>query len=146
MPLPIFIPELVEDQNKLCWVWEQGEMEWGFPLSLDGHIFSRQEFMIMIKRFEFNGPNSLEGVMKRFKGIYMQRYGVCPVHSVLVNIPCNRVQSEYNYPHGNIHQDLLLEKWVKGFQINYSKFYAMSNRSVHEDVPLEFIRRGERFG
>jgi hypothetical protein len=146
MPLPTFVPGIVEDADKLCWTWEQGEMEWGFPLSLDGHIFSRQEIMIMIKHFEFNGPNSLEGVMQRFKGIYMKRYGVCPLHSVIVNIPCNRVQSEYNYPHGNIHQDFLLEKWEKGFQINYAKFYAMNNRSVHEDVPLEFIIREERFG
>jgi hypothetical protein len=141
MPLPLFIPELVDGQDKLCWFWEQGEMEWGFPLSLDGHIFSRQEFMIMIKHFAFSGPNSLEGVLQRFRGIYSKRFGVCPLRSAIVNIPFNRVQCEYNYRHGNVHQDLLLEKWEQGLQMDFRRLYGMNNQSVHEEVPIEYVAR-----
>jgi hypothetical protein len=146
MPLPAFIPGVLEDPDQLCWIWEQGEMEWGFPLSLDAHIFSRQEIMIMFKHFEFSGPNSLERIMQRFRGIYQKRYGVCPSRSVIVNIPCNRVQAEYDFRHGSIHQDLLLEKWEQGLQMDFRKLYRLNNESVHEEAPIEFIQRETSVG
>jgi len=141
LPLPIFIPDILDDNNKLCWIWEQGEMDWAFPLSLDGHIFSRQEIIIMIKNFGFSSPNSLERIMQQFEGIYKKRYGVCPLQSVIVNIPCNRVKADYDYHHGNIHQNFLLKKWEEGLQMNYEKLYHWNNQGVHEEIPIEFIPR-----
>jgi hypothetical protein len=97
----------------------------------------------MIKHFEFSGPNSLERILQRFKGIYEKRYGVCPSRSAVVNIPCNRVQAEYDFPHGNVHQDLLLEKWERGLQMDYRKLYGLNNQSVHEEIPMDFVPRVE---
>src|SRR5262249_7004899 len=103
-PLPEF--ETTGDEGhgveKLRWHWSAGALEWGYPLSLDGHLFDGSEFTDMAELLSFHSPNSLEVSMQRFQRVFRLREGVCYPEPVLVNVPCNRVQTEIPNRHGHL--------------------------------------------
>jgi len=136
-PLPPFLNEVVNDQEKIVWQWDQGLYDWTYPLSVDGHLFARREIAAMAALISFNAPNSFEDQLQKFKSLFRGRYGVAYSKSKIVNIPCNRVQSEIDNISGDsIHQDTLLDKWHHGYRIDYRALYGHLNASVHEEITL----------
>jgi len=138
-PLPELIP--AKDQDKITWQWNQGLYDWSYPLSLDGHFFSTQEIMTMIQLIDFSAPNSLEDQLQKFRRFFLFRKGIAYHKSRIVNIPCNKVQSENKNIHGNWHQDFLLEQWQKGYQMDYRKLYDVNNISAHQEISFNFRNR-----
>lgn len=140
-PLPEFKKGIV-DEDKLCWVWSQGELDWGYPLSVDGHIFLTKEIMAFIEAIEFATPNTLEGHLNFHLQYFHHRYGVSFKTSKIINLPLNRVTTEAleNY-FGNVDAQFLLKKWQEGFQMDYKKLNGYLNIDVHEDVEINFIKR-----
>jgi len=141
MPLPKFLPGTIADRDKACWRWGDGSYEWGYPLSVDGHLFTTLEVRVMAQRIDFQAPNSFESGLQRFKPLFRKRYGVCYLKSKIVNIPCNIVQKEISNRHGNMDPLFLLEKWNSGLQIDYKKLYGAANISAHADLPVTFTKR-----
>jgi hypothetical protein len=137
---PCWSPRIISD-NKIEWFWRHGSYAWGYPLSLDGHIFLRQEILFLTRLISFKAPNSFETKLQKFTFLYYCRYGLAERKSVIVNIPCNKVQKENENRYGDIHQDYLLEKWQNGFQIDHKKFYGLMHNSTHMWLPLTFIAR-----
>lgn len=140
-PLPPFIENIQQDQDKIIWQWHQGKLDWGYPLSVDGHLFSRREIVAMVALLTFNAPNSLEDRLQMFKPFFETRFGVAYKKSRIVNLPVNRVQTEIKNLSGNIHPDALLAKWQQGYQLDYRKFYGMINESAHQELSFPLIRR-----
>lgn len=140
-PLPEWISGLIKDEDKVCWKWESGIFDWGYPLSVDGHIYSTQEMVSISKLISFNAPNSFEDGLQKFTKLFLPRFGVCYRKSKIINIPWNMVQQEHPNLHGNINQNYLLEQWQKGYQLDYKKLYGYVNESVHQELPLELIQR-----
>jgi hypothetical protein len=139
--LPPFLPQAIKDQDKLCWVWADGEYDWGYPLSVDGHLFSTQEISILANHTNFHSPNTFEDNLQAWAKYYKTRYGICYKKSRIVNIPANRVQNDINNIHGSVHQDYLLEQWLLGMQLDYRTLYGMKNISAHQEIELHLIRR-----
>ena len=127
--------------DKIVWRWEEGELDWSYPLSVDGHFFARREMTAMALLLSFNAPNSFEDQLQIFKPFFINRRGVGYQKSRIVNIPCNRVQTERKNLSGNLHPDELLEQWQKGYQMDYKKFYGLVNESVHQELALALIPR-----
>ncbi len=141
-PLPaLWRPEAPEEKDKLCWHWHQGVLEWGYPLSVDGHLFSTQEMTAMAKLISFRAPNTFEDNLQKFYRLFSPRLGVSYRKSRIVNIPCNKVQKENDNICGNVTPDFLLEKWQQGLQMNYRQLYGFQNNSVHQDIAFELIPR-----
>ena len=140
-PLPPFVDGVVQDPDKLCWGWADGRFDWGYPLSVDGHLFSAVEITLMAEATSFIAPNSFERALQGFAGLFCDRYGVSYVKSKIVNIPLNKVQTENWNMAGAVHQDDLLERWEAGFQIDYRSFYGLVNESAHQELPLRLVRR-----
>ena len=139
--LPEFNAGVIDDEDKVCWQWQQGEMDWAYPLSVDGHLFSVQELTAMAKLIHFQAPNSFEANLQKFSGLFTPRYGVCYRKSRIINIPCNKVQSENENLCGNVHQDDLLERWREGLQLDYHRLYGFVNESAHQEVEMNFVAR-----
>jgi hypothetical protein len=139
--LPPFIPQAIKDEGKLCWVWADGEYDWAYPLSVDGHLFSAQEISILAKYTNFDSPNTFEANLQVWVKYFKTRYGVCYKKSKILNIPANRVQSDVNNIHGTVHQDYLLKQWNRGMQMDYRSLYGLVNESAHQDMPITFINR-----
>jgi hypothetical protein len=128
--------------SMVCWQWQAGELDWAYPLSVDGHLFARWEVLAMTENVHFTAPNSYEYALQQFLHLFHHRYGVAYKKSVIVNIPWNRVQKENDNLSGGIHQDYLLEQWREGKQIDYQKLYGMANVSAHQEVSLILGMRG----
>jgi hypothetical protein len=137
---PGWSPRIIGN-NKIEWFWNQGSYAWGYPLSLDGHIFLRKEILHLSKWISFNGPNSLETNLQLFKYLYSNHQGLAERMSVIVNSPCNKVQMENENLCGDIHQDFLLEQWHKGYQIDYKKLSGLHHSCTHKDISLAMITR-----
>ena len=140
-PLPELIPCTDREEDKILWKWNHGVYDWSYPLSVDGHFFSTQEIAAMTKLIRFSAPNTYEDQLQKFRRFFLFRMGVGYKKSKIVNIPCNKVQKENKNLCGNIHQDYLLEQWLKGYQMDYRSLYGFSNISAHQEIPFEFIKR-----
>lgn len=124
----------------LSWCWNSGELDWGYPLSVDGHIFQRQEILAMAESIEFDSPNTFEGNLQHFNTAYQWRAGICFRKSRLINIPYNRVQTDYENIHGEMHQDEMLARWHDGYRIDRNSYYGVVNDSAHQEMPLRLIK------
>ncbi len=133
---PAAKPDPDLDDAFFCWRWSKGVHDWGYPLSVDGHIFDRREITILTHHARFTAPNSFEDGLQLFRPLFQGRLGVCYRKSRLLNIPCNKVQVENDNLAGDIHPDHLLERWQAGFRVDYRRYYGFANISAHQEVPL----------
>jgi hypothetical protein len=140
-PLPRGSSRNGKDGDKVYWKWKEGAYDWGYPLSVDGHLFSTWEIIVMSRLSRFRGPNSLEHSLQRFRRLFRDRKGVCYHKSKIMNLAINKVQRENENISGNIHPEFLREQWEQGFQMDYRQFYGFKNESAHQEVPIRFIKR-----
>ena len=140
-PLPNFQNEPGNDSDKIVWLWREGILDWGYPLSVDGHIFSRHELLSIIKLIHFSAPNTLEDALQAFNPLFTNRLGIAYTKSKILNIPCNKVQEENKNFCGDIHQDSLLKKWQDGLAIDLTNIYGHNNNSPHEEIDIRFTKR-----
>jgi len=136
--LPHFIQD---DENYLYWYWYAGEFDWAYPLSVDGHIFGKQEMIAMAEYFDYKAPNSFEGILQNEKDLFQKRVGMSYKKARIVNNPCNKVQSEVENLHGTFHQDELLLFWENGKEIDITPLQGYVNKSVHEEIEFSFKER-----
>lgn len=139
-PLPRFEENVVKDPDKIVWQWSQGLLDWGYPLSVDGHFFERREVAAMAALIPFAAPNSLEDRLQVFRPLFYDRLGIGYTKSKVVNIPCNRVQNEIPNLSGDTSPETLLDKWQQGYRIDTTRLYGYNNTGVHEEIPFHFIK------
>lgn len=139
--LPHFLEHPSGDSDKIIWQWNKGELDWSYPLSVDGHFFARREAAAMAALTSFAAPNSFEDALQIFRPLFEKRFGVGYNKSRIVNIPCNRVQTERSNLAGSTHPDELLALWQKGYQIDFTKLSGIINESVHQEIVLPLTRR-----
>jgi hypothetical protein len=139
--LPQFISGAIGGTDRLCWFWKSGAHDWGYPLSVNGHLFSTREILTLAEHTEFTSPNTFEANLQQHAKYFMHRYGICYKRSKILNIPVNKVQTDNENVHGAIHQDYLLEQWNRGMQMDYRALYGLVNKSAHQEVPISFIKR-----
>lgn len=144
--LPRFIPDAISDKDKLCWIWKNGELDWAYPLSVDGNLFLTREIVVLAKNTSFNSPNTFEGNLQQHVRYFKHRYGICYKKSKIINIPINKVQNDYDNIHGTIHQDYLLDQWNRGMQIDYRALYGFINESAQQEIEISFIKRNAKNG
>lgn len=137
-PLPRFEPR----GPFLTWRWQHGSLDWGYPLSVDGHVFGLRELRAFIAATEFDSPNTFEGNLQRHVGYFKTRFGLCYPVSRIVNAPWNKVQKDNENLHGAVHQDEFLQKWHDGFRIHVESYYGMLSESCHQELVVRFVRRG----
>jgi hypothetical protein len=130
------LPPLIKINQFNFWYWSEGEHDWNYPISLDGNIFSRTEFIAMITDLDFKAPNTLELRLRKYRNKFLNRLGLCYAASPIVNNPINKVQSEINNLYGNIHQDDLLNLWNQGKRIDFLAYDGFVNISCHQEVKL----------
>ncbi len=125
----------------LKWQWSEGELDWSYPLSVDGHLFNIKEVLLWAQYLDFKSPSSFEIALQKLKSIYIKKDGLAYHKSRIVNIPANKVQTEVDNFHGDAHQDDLLHKWLGGLRINHDIFMGWDNSSVHEEAEFSYINR-----
>lgn len=140
-PTPPFRAGLLDDPDLLCWRWRDGELDWNYPLSVDGNLFSTGEVRLLAERTRFVAPNSFEEKLQAFRGAFLDRLGVCFRASRILNVPVNKVQSELPNRFGSVDAATLLEVWRSGRRLDHRRLYGIVNESAHQEVELTFVPR-----
>lgn len=131
------------DEPLQAWLWKSGELDWNYPLSVDGHIFQRGEILAVAKTLDFDSPNHFEEQLQKFQATFIWRLGLCYPKSRLINIPYNRVQADIENLHGSVHQEDMLRMWNEGYRIDRKAYYGVVNESAHQEMPLRLTTQAE---
>lgn len=121
--------------------WNEGDYDWAYPLSVDGHIFPAQELKVAAAHLSFKAPNTFEKALQILNPLYRKRTGHCFESPKLVNIPMNRVQSEHENISDDISPGYLLAKWQEGMTLDSKALANISTKSVHEEISVCFCKR-----
>ena len=144
--LPPFIKDANCGDDKMLWVWEKGQYDWRYPLSVDGNLFLTREINLLARYTDFNSPNTFEANLQNYVKYFLHRLGICYKESKILNIPANKIQNDFNNLYGHYHQDELLAAWKNGLQMDYKMFYGFTNESAHQEVGIVLIKRKNRVG
>lgn len=137
-------PELTTPKNGfISWDWKGGKKGWGYPTSVDGHIFITEEIVKLTNASSFHSPNTYEPALRDFQFIYYKRKGLAFEKASIVNVPCNKVQIDNNNKHGDIDHITLLKKWNEGYIIDIKQLQNFENCSTHQDLSFSYIKRNQ---
>ena len=123
------------------WKWEEGEFDWAYALSVDGHVFGTSEIVAMTRLIDFSAPNTYESALQWFNDLYSERSGICYEQSRIVNIPFNKVQTENQNIAGDISSGEMLKYWQDGLEIDIDRYFNIENQSAHQEMELYLTRR-----
>lgn len=138
---PPYLHGVLDDPRLIVWRWKDGEHDYGFPLSVDGQIYSRREIAILAKHSQFSAPNTFENALQVFHDEFAERYALAYSKARLVNVPLNRVQEEWDSRHAGMQADTLLEAWGRGMQWNIAALDGYRNHSTHEEIEVHLVSR-----
>ncbi len=116
--------------------WKGMEGDFGYPMSVDGHIFRTSDILPLLWDLDYSNPNYLEGHLAQ-RPINRPKM-VCYTKSIVMNNPINLVQSTSPNVHGNIPAAELNNMFLKGKTIALDNFIGINNVSCHQEMPLIF--------
>lgn len=138
-----------EEGNIIKWNWTTHRAENGYPLAVSGHIFRTPEILSMIKKIEFVSPNKFEAALQNFNRDITRHKMAAYKHSVLINVPINRVQTDYKNEFGRevfVEITELNDRYLKGYAIDLNKLDFSNIEDFHKEVKPYFtkIKNGNR--
>jgi hypothetical protein len=127
---PIF--EKIDNNLIFKWVKQQGD--YSYPMSLDGHIFRTNDILPLLKRLNYQNPNSLELNMSinPINKIKM----ICYNKSIIINNPCNIVQTNNSNLHGNENIYKLNQEFLSGKRISLINIDGIDSISCHQEIKI----------
>lgn len=134
------IPPFTLAPPAMFWKWRTADGDFGYPGSLDGHIFRTETLRQALADAPAGNPNRIEEhLMTRFSdslplmGAFQQ--------SCLLGIPVNRVNETNPNRNGTIHgysvQDLN-RRYLRGDRIDLNALDFSDVRGAHQEIPLVF--------
>lgn len=125
-------------EPSLVWNWQTmpPDNDWGYPMSLDGHVFRTEQIRPLIECAEFYNPNLLEAQLAA-SPLDLPNM-ICYPHCRIVNIPANRVQSTHTNRHGNLMTPAELNReFLNGKIISLKSVLDLQNIAVHQEVSFQ---------
>lgn len=123
------------------WKWQHGQGDWGYPYSLDGHIFKKEDLTRWLSKINFSNPNQFEDRLQIAKTENTECFCICTTQSSIVNLPLNRVQDEYRNRCGEISSEELFLYWEQGKKIDIVELQGLINTSAHYPVFPSLVDR-----
>lgn len=142
---PQAIPHLKPvNENILSWIFAEGQLDWHYPNTVDMTIYRKSNIEKELKNICFKNPNTLEAAWAARGHQVMNCKGLCFNNSIVVNIPINIVQSDYqNRCIRSYTPEQLLELFEKGYRLDFLDLKGVKNKSCHMDYELKFVLRGK---
>lgn len=128
-------------KNYYKFKWFETDGEWNYPWSVNGHIYSLTDILILSSICDYNAPNSYEAALQSFNFYGKKKIGICGEKSFLINLPVNITQNEIKNKSGNIKLDEYLNAWEEKKKLNITVLEKYNPYSVHEEHILPFINR-----
>lgn len=133
-PPPAFAP-------RNTWAWQGLAGDWGYPMSLDGHVFRTAEILPLLETLDYRDPNSLEAALA---AVPPARPLVrCYASARLVNIPANRVQDTAPNRHAGISVETLTERFLAGERLSLATVVGVRTPAPHHELPFRWEPRAD---
>jgi hypothetical protein len=126
----------------ILWEWRQADADWGYPGSLDGHIFRGETLQEIVADVDFPNPNWLEDVLmsrmpkdRPLMAAYRE--------SRLVSIPANRVNETHGNRFGMTHPNGTADlngRYLDGERISLGDMDFSGVVGAHHELPYVFGR------
>lgn len=132
-----------ETENTIIFDWQKSYMDFGYPLSVDGHVFRTKDISKLSKALNFVNPNTYEAalqVYETFPRNMMESYK----QSKLVGIPVNVVQNVYPNKQGEkfgISAKELNDKFLKNEFIDLNSLDFSSVIGCHQEIEYKFLKQ-----
>ena len=129
-----------ETENTIIFDWQKSYMDFGYPLSVDGHVFRTKEIMKLSKALNFVNPNTYEAalqVYETFPKNMMESYK----QSKLVGIPINIVQNVYPNKQGEkygITAKELNDKFLNNELVDFKNLDFSNVIGCHQEISFSF--------
>jgi hypothetical protein len=132
------IKQNYEDDKFISWNWQVHSLDFGYPLSVDGHVFRTEEIQKITKEVDFQNPNTYESELQVFND-FPRKQMWSYVHSALVNSPSNIVQNVYQNRRGEkygVSTKELNDAFLTGREIDFSKIDFSNITGCHQELEL----------
>ncbi len=136
----VLIP-LEKNSVTVKWDWTKHVLDFGYPFSVDAHVFRKKDILPLAKAIGFHNPNMFEGNLQIFDE-YPKEKMVSFVHNVMVNSPSNIVNDTHPNRKGEqfgISAEELNKKYLNGEIINYDAIDFTQIHGCHQELSFEFI-------
>ena len=125
-----------------AWKFSEGRCDWAYPHTVDITLYRKKDISEDLRSLFYRSPNYLEGTWHSRSGRIMHRFGLCFVHSKIVNIPLNKVQTDNDNIHMNLLSPLELRQlFEQGMKMDISLLYKIDNKGAHMAYKPTFILR-----
>ena len=117
--------------------WKGLEGDYGYPMSLDGHLFRTGDILPLLEMLDYRNPNTLEAILARVPPNRPKM--ICDEYGAIVNVPANRVQTVFANGHAGLGADGLNAQFLAGKMIDVDPFEGVRTISCHQELPLSLI-------
>lgn len=130
-------PINITKDELITWGWKNTSFDWGYPMSLDGHIFRTKQILPLLKHLHYNNPNSLESNLAGYP--INKPLMACYRESAIFNNPCNKVQTWNNNLSGSVNIEEINELFLSGKRLDKNAYFKFKNNGCHQEVELKFV-------
>jgi hypothetical protein len=126
--------------DMIKWNWSVHYLDFGYPLSVDGHIFKTKDILKLTKKVPFHNPNTYEGNLQMFDTFPKEKM-VSFKESVLVNTPNNIVNSTHPNRHSNefgISVKELNDAYLDGKIIDLESMDFSNIKGCHQEIMFKY--------
>jgi len=120
------------------WNWRGLPGDFGYPMSVDGHLYRTNEIIGLVKGLQYKNPNQFEAILAAYP--INKPLISCYNKSIIFNNPCNKVQTNNPNKHGNISAEYLNQEFLNGNIIDLEPYRGLDNESCHKEMPVRFIK------
>lgn len=122
--------------NLIKWDWSKHYLDFGYPLSLEGHIFKTKEILKFTKKIQFDNPNKFEYKLQVFNNFPKQKMSSYK-ESALVSIPNNIVNRESPNISGTkygVSTEVLNSNFILGNYINLDDLDFNNIKGCYQEI------------
>jgi hypothetical protein len=123
-------------EDATVWRWPDLEGDWGYPMSLDGHLFRTHEILPRVRALSFANPNTLEGALAQ-RPLRAPKL-ICLEAAPVLNVPANRVQTTNQNRHAGGSAARVNRMFVRDARLDLEPLVGMKTRSPHHPVTLRW--------
>jgi len=119
------------------WTWKNASGDYGYPMSLDGHIFRTADILPLLRDLQYENPNQLEGELSGHPPDRSLMTGVNK--PIVVGVPWNKVQTENDNRNAGLSYADINQEFLEGKTIQFDSFVDLEPNAVH--ITPELIMR-----
>lgn len=140
MNTPNVFRDYEDNDGVLKWDWSVHYLDFGYPLSVDGHIFKTKDILKLTKKIGFVNPNTYEAGLQIFDSFPKNKMTSFK-ESVLVNTPNNIVNTSFANRNGLTHGasvESLNDDYLDGKIIDMESMDFSDIKGCHQEIEFKY--------